>query len=131
MLLLGYSKLLLNQSFLRSNRASLKLLGTSAKLTMIRVDFPRPSHPSFLFHLFDLGLKLIIEGYYFCLVVALPVEPSFCRSSHQKHSMKKGDLKNIIKFTGKHPCQSIFFDKVADLGPGTLLKRDSGTDIFL
>ena len=26
---------------------------------------------------------------------------------------KKGVLKNFAKFTGKHPCQSLFFNKVA------------------
>ena len=44
---------------------------------------------------------------------------------------KKCILKNFAKFTGKHLCQSLFFNKVAGLGPATLLKRDSGTDIFL
>ena len=27
--------------------------------------------------------------------------------------MKKGVLKNFLKFTGKHRCQSLFFNKVA------------------
>ena len=46
-------------------------------------------------------------------------------------SMKKGVLKNFPKFTGKHLCQSLFFNKVAGLRPATLLKRDSGADVFL
>ena len=29
--------------------------------------------------------------------------------------MKKGVLKNFTKFTGKHLCQGLFFDKVAGL----------------
>ena len=37
------------------------------------------------------------------------------RSSHQRHSIQKGVLKNSAKFTGKHLCQSLFFDKVAGL----------------
>ena len=37
---------------------------------------------------------------------------------------KKGVLKNFVKLTGKHMCQSLFFDKV-------IIKRDSGTGIFL
>ena len=45
------------------------------------------------------------------------------RSSHQKCSMKKGALWNFTKFTGKHLCQSPFFDKVAGLRPPTLLKE--------
>ena len=30
---------------------------------------------------------------------------------------KTGVLRNFAKFTGKHLCQSIFFDKVAGLRP--------------
>ena len=45
------------------------------------------------------------------------------RSSHQRCSMKKGILRNFAKFTGKHLCQSLFFNKVAGLRPATLLKR--------
>ena len=37
--------------------------------------------------------------------------------------MKKGVLKNSTKFTGKHLCQSLFFNKVADISPATLLKK--------
>ena len=37
------------------------------------------------------------------------------RSSHQRRSIKIGVLKNFAKFTGKHLCQSLFFNKVASL----------------
>ena len=43
--------------------------------------------------------------------------------SHQRCSMKKGVLRNVTRFTGKHLCQSLFFNKVADLRPATLLKK--------
>ena len=38
----------------------------------------------------------------------------FCmdRSSHRRCSVKKGVLRNFAKFTGKHLCQSLFFNKV-------------------
>ena len=36
---------------------------------------------------------------------------------------KKGVLKSFAKFPGKHLCQSLFFNKVAGLRPGTLLKK--------
>ena len=36
---------------------------------------------------------------------------------------KKGALRNFAKFTGKHLCQSLFFNKVAGLRPATLLKK--------
>ena len=36
---------------------------------------------------------------------------------------KKVGLKNLTKFTGKHLCQSLFFNKVAVLRLATLLKK--------
>ena len=36
---------------------------------------------------------------------------------------KKVVLKNFAKFTGKPPCQSLFFNKVAGLRPATLSKK--------
>ena len=36
---------------------------------------------------------------------------------------KKGVLRNFTKFTGKHLCQSFFFNKVAGLRPATLLMK--------
>ena len=38
-----------------------------------------------------------------------------CRSSHRRCYIKKGVLGNFAKFTGKHLCQSLFFNKVAGL----------------
>ena len=45
------------------------------------------------------------------------------RSSHQRCFVRKGALKNFAKFTGKHLCQNLFFNKVAGLRPETLLKK--------
>ena len=36
---------------------------------------------------------------------------------------KKFVPRNFAKFTGKHLCQSLFFNKVAGLRPATLLKK--------
>ena len=47
----------------------------------------------------------------------------YIRSSHRRRSIKKSVLKVFTKFTGKHLCQSLFFNKVADLTPATLLKK--------
>ena len=44
-------------------------------------------------------------------------QPPEVRSSHQRCSIWKGVLRNFIKFTGKHLCQSLFFNKVAGLRP--------------
>ena len=35
------------------------------------------------------------------------------KSSHQRCSIRKGILRYFTKFTGKHLCQSLFFNKVA------------------
>ena len=48
------------------------------------------------------------------LVISLLTLLMFC---------KKGVLRNFIRFTGKHLCRSLFFDKVAGLRPATLLKK--------
>ena len=42
------------------------------------------------------------------------------RSSHH---YKKGVLRNFAKFTVKHLCQSLFFNKIAGLRSATLLKK--------
>ena len=36
------------------------------------------------------------------------------RSKHRRCSVRKGVLRNFAKFTEKHMCQSLFFNKVAD-----------------
>ena len=51
----------------------------------------------------------------FCMYI-----PRSFLSSHQRCSIEKCVLKN---FTGKHLCQSIFFNKVTGLRPATLLIR--------
>ena len=53
------------------------------------------------------------------------------RSSHRRCTLKKAVLKNFANFTGKHLCQSLFLNKVANLGPATLLKKGSGTGVLL
>ena len=41
------------------------------------------------------------------------------RSSHQRCSVKKGVQSNFAKFTEKHLCQKLFFNKVAGLWQAT------------
>ena len=36
------------------------------------------------------------------------------RSSHQRWSVEEGVLRNFAKFTGKHLCQRLFFNKVVE-----------------
>ena len=45
------------------------------------------------------------------------------RSNHQRCSINKGVLENFANFTRKHLCQSLFFNKAADMRPATLLKK--------
>ena len=45
------------------------------------------------------------------------------RSSRPEVFCKKRILKNFTKFTGKHLCQRLFFNKVAGLRAATLLKK--------
>ena len=42
---------------------------------------------------------------------------------HAEVFCKKGVLKSLTKFTGKHLCQSLFFNKVADFRNATFLKK--------
>ena len=55
------------------------------------------------------------------------------RSSHRRYSVEKGVVRNVAKLTKKHLCQGHFFNKVVGLRlrPATLLKRNSGTGVFL
>ena len=41
----------------------------------------------------------------------------------QRRSVRKGVPRNFEKLTGKHLCQSLFFNKVVCLRPATLLKK--------
>ena len=47
----------------------------------------------------------------------------FFRSSRPEVFCEKGVLRNFAKFTGKHLCQSLFYNFIK--------KRDSGTGVFL
>ena len=51
---------------------------------------------------------------------------TWLRSSHQEVFCEKGvlsNLRNFTKSTGKHLCQSLFFNKVAGLRSTTLIKK--------
>ena len=45
------------------------------------------------------------------------------RSSCPEVFCKKGLLRNVTKLTGKHQCQSLFFNKVGGLRPTISLKK--------
>ena len=54
------------------------------------------------------------------------------RSSRPEVFCKKGIIKNFTKFTGKHLCQRLFFNKVAGLRPGTcnFIKKKTLAQVF-
>ena len=74
-------------------------------------------------------LKLNSYGVYVCNMLLNCSDELHCyeaqqfRSSHRRCSIRKGVLKNFAKFTAKHLCQSLIFNKVAGLRPPTLLKK--------
>ena len=51
------------------------------------------------------------------------VNVDLSRSCRLQMFFKIGALKYVANFTEKHLCHSIFFNKVADLRPATLLKK--------
>ena len=51
------------------------------------------------------------------------------RSSHRRCSIKNGVLKNFAKLTGKHLCQSLVFNKVAD-SACNFIKKETLVQVF-
>ena len=54
----------------------------------------------------------------------------FNRSSHHKCSVRKGVLSNVAKSTGKHLCQSLFFNKKLWRQACNFIKKETGTGVF-
>ena len=57
-------------------------------------------------------------------------EISFWKSSHRRCSIKKGVLRNFVKYIGKHLCQSSFFHKIAGLRPANFIKKETLAQVF-
>ena len=71
----------------------------------------------------DFSLKFFIKDFFGkCIQIQLVV---------RKCSVKKSVLQNFAKFTGKHLYQGLLFNTVVDLRPAALLKKDSGTRVFM
>ena len=71
--------------------------------------------PFFIEHLWWLALFRIIEFCQLC-VISTNILATGC-------VLQKRFRANFAKFTGKHLCQSLFFNKVPGLWPATLLKK--------
>ena len=65
-----------------------------------------------------------------CILEAPSGLKPMIRNSHPEAFCLKGVLRNLTKFTGKHQCLSIFFNKVAGLWPTTLSKREALVQVF-
>ena len=53
------------------------------------------------------------------------------RSNHWRCSVRNGVLRNFAKFTGKHLCHSLFFNKVAGLTFLQKIVKSSHPEVFL
>ena len=53
-----------------------------------------------------------------------------CTNPCPEFFCKKNLLKNFAKFTGKNMPGSLFFNKLADMKPATLLKKEALTQVF-
>ena len=59
------------------------------------------------------------------------------RGSHQRCSIETGVLRNFVKFTGKHLCQSVFFNKAQAWGlnftkfPRTLFLQNTSRRLLI
>ena len=52
------------------------------------------------------------------------------RSSHRACSVRKNVLRNFAKFTGKHLCQSLFFNKVGKPQACNFVKKETLAQVF-
>ena len=73
-------------------------------------------------HMFKhLKISVFFSVFYYSMIRG--VISAICRSSHSEVFCEKGVLRNFAKFTGKHLCHSLFFNKVTGLRPATLSKK--------
>ena len=83
--------------------------------------YPSKNRKPLVFYLFR-GYRTRLVTWNGLIMFQRDITMKHFRSSHQMCSVKKGFLRNFTKFTGKHQCQSLFFNKVAGR-PATLLKK--------
>ena len=53
----------------------------------------------------------------------------FAEAVTQRYSVRKGVLRNFAKFTGKHLCQSLFFNEVASAACN-FIKKETLAQVF-
>ena len=95
----------------------------------IKIKLRHGCSPVNLLHIFRTPFPKNTSGWLLLIVVLKIVSHLLMlkvRSSLPDVFCKKGALRNFAKFTGKHLCQSLFFNKVAGPRaprPATLLKK--------
>ena len=70
-----------------------------------------------------LNFNFVLVFFKKTLVITTNLTNYLTRSSHPEVFCIKGVVRNLTKFTGKHLCQSLSFNKAAGLRPATLLKK--------
>ena len=65
----------------------------------------------------------VFKSSYFIFLIFFHIYCTILKSSRPEVFCKKGVLRNFTKFTGKHLCRSLFFNKVTGLRSATLLKE--------
>ena len=71
----------------------------------------------------SVSFLLLLSQKYFLLTYFYVQGAYHIKKQSSRVSCKKDVLKNFTKFPGKDLCVSLFFNKVAVLRPGTLLKK--------
>ena len=91
-----------------------------------------------LFKKLELSTSKLDWSFYIVSIARKKVRAMICwmkfsssRSSHPDVFCKEGALGNFAKFTGKHLCQSLFFNKVAGLGPPLKNQTNFQEHLFL
>ena len=74
--------------------------------------------------LINLNSKLISVPLTSQINTRILLPQAISRRSHRACSIKKSVFRNFAKLTGKHLCQSFFFNKVAGLMAATLFKTN-------
>ena len=78
------------------------------------------------YSILEINLLFAVECFNFSAFVFIV---SLVRNAHRRSSIKEGVLNNFAKFTGKHLCQGLFFNKVAGLACN-VIKKEILTQMF-
>ena len=105
---------------------------------LCRMKIVRLSNPmeSGMIILAKIVLIIYARGNHVSIIFYLFFHPALILNIHVKNDKKveaatEGVLRNFAKFTGKHPCQRLFFNRVGGLKPVTLFKKRLWRRCFL